>query len=68
MNLFGFTMVILSLFILSRNYEWICKITIKELYVFSIWLFIVQLVVEFFFYFISLHGLGGDKLLFHIVI
>ena len=59
MNLFGFTMVILSLFILSRNYEWICKITIKELYVFSIWLFIVQLVVEFFFYFISLHGLGG---------
>ena len=55
MNLFGLAIVILGLFILSRNYEWICKTTKKELYVFSIWLFILQLVVEFFFYFVSLH-------------
>ena len=57
MNLFGLAIVILGLFILSRNYEWICKTTKKELYVFSIWLFILQLVVEFFFYFVSLHAL-----------
>lgn len=31
MNLFGLAIVILGLFILSRNYEWICKTTIKEL-------------------------------------
>ena len=68
MNLFGLTIVILGLFILSRSYEWICKTTIKELYVFSIWLFILQLVVEFFFYFVSLHGLGGEKFLFPLVI
>ena len=68
MDLFGLAIVILSLFILSRSYEWICKTTIKELYVFSIWLFIVQLVVEFFFYFVSLHGLGGEKFLFPLVI
>ena len=68
MNLFGLAIVILGLFILSRNYEWICKTTIKELYVFSIWLFILQLVVEFFFYFVSLHGLGGEKFLFPLVI
>lgn len=68
MDLFGLAIVILSLFILSRSYEWICKTTVKELYVLSIWIFILQLVVEFFFYFVSLHGLGGEKFLFPLVI
>ena len=64
MDLFLLGTIFLHIYILIISYGIICKITIKEKFLFGFYLFIFQLVAEFFFDFISLSGLGFEKFLF----
>ena len=64
MDLFLLGTIFLHIYILIISYGLICKITIKEKFLFGFYLFIFQLVAEFFFDFISLSGLGFEKFLF----
>ena len=64
MDLFLLGTIFLHIYILIISYGRICKITIKEKFLFGFYLFIFQLVAEFFFDFISLSGLGFEKFLF----
>ena len=64
MDLFLLGTIFLHIYILIISYGRICKITIKEKILFGFYLFIFQLVAEFFFDFISLSGLGFEKFLF----
>ena len=66
MDLFLLGTIFLHIYILIISYGIICKITIKEKFLFGFYLFIFQLVAEFFFDFISLSGLGFEKFLFPI--
>ena len=68
MNLLKILIVILHIFILSNSYELICKVTKKEKYLFIFGVFIAQSIVEILFYFISLHGLGIEKISFICII
>lgn len=64
MDLLKILIVILHILILTNSYELICKATKKERYLFISWVFILQSIVEILFYFISLHGLGMEKISF----
>ena len=68
MSLLGFGIVILHIFILTISYELICKVTKKERYLFIACIFVYQSVAEFFFYFISLAGLGIEKFIFPFIL
>lgn len=70
MDFFVVLVVILYIFIISKSYYLICKnkINIKELCFFGGYIFLVELVFEFFFYFIYLDGLGIEKFLFFLVL
>mgnify|MGYP000477372091 CR=1 FL=1 len=68
MDLLKILIVILHILILSDSYELICKVTKKEKYLFIFGVFIAQSIVEILFYFISLHGLGMEKISFISVI
>ena len=68
MDLLKILIVILHILILSNSYELICKVTKKEKYLFIFGVFIAQSIVEILFYFISLHGLGMEKISFISVI
>ena len=68
MDLLKILIVILHILILSNSYELICKVTKKEKYLFIFGVFLAQSIVEILFYFISLHGLGMEKISFISVI
>ena len=68
MDLLKILIVILHILILSNSYELICKVTKKEKYLFIFGVFIAQSIVEILFYFISLHGLGIEKISFVCII
>ena len=68
MDLLKILIVILHILILSNSYELICKVTKKEKYLFIFGVFIAQSIVEILFYFISLHGLGIEKISFICII
>ena len=68
MDLLKILIVILHILILSDSYELICKVTKKEKYLFIFGVFIAQSIVEILFYFISLHGLGIEKISFICII
>ena len=68
MDLLKILIVILHILILSNSYELICKVTEKEKYLFIFGVFIAQSIVEILFYFISLHGLGIEKISFVCII
>ena len=68
MDLLKVLIVILHILILSNSYELICKVTKKEKYLFIFGVFIAQSIVEILFYFISLHGLGIEKISFICII
>ena len=68
MDLLKILIVILHILILSDSYELICKVTKKENYLFIFGVFIAQSIVEILFYFISLHGLGIEKISFVCII
>ncbi len=68
MDLLKILIVILHILILSDSYELICKATKKEKYLFVFGVFIAQSIVEILFYFISLHGLGIEKISFVCII
>ena len=66
MDLFLLGTIFLHIYILTISYGIICKITKKEKYWFGFYLFIFQLIAEFFFDFLSLSGLGFENLIFPI--
>ena len=68
MDLLKILIVILHILILTNSYELICKVTKKEKYLFIFGVFIAQSIVEILFYFISLHGLGIEKISFICII
>ena len=68
MDLLKIFIVILNIFILTNSYKLICRATQKERFLFISWIFILQSVVEIFFYFVFLHGLGLEKLMFPFII
>ena len=68
MDLLKILIVIFHILILSDSYELICKVTKKEKYLFIFGVFIAQSIVEILFYFISLHGLGIEKISFICII
>ena len=68
MDLLKIFIVILNIFILTNSYKLICRATKKERFLFISWIFILQSVVEIFFYFVFLHGLGLEKLMFPFII
>ena len=68
MDLLKILIVIFHILILSDSYELICKVTKKEKYLFIFGVFIAQSIVEILFYFISLHGLGIEKISFVCII
>ena len=68
MDLLKIFIVILNIFILTNSYKLICRATKKERFLFISWIFILQAVVEIFFYFVFLHGLGLEKLMFPFII
>lgn len=68
MDLLKIFIVILHIFILTNSYKLICRATKKERFLFICWIFILQSIVEIFFYFVFLHGLGLEKLMFPFII
>ena len=68
MDLLKILIVILHILILTNSYELICKVTKKEKYLFIFGVFLAQSIVEILFYFISLHGLGIEKISFVCII
>ena len=68
MDLLKIFIVILNIFILTNSYKLICRATKKESFLFISWIFILQSVVEIFFYFVFLHGLGLEKFMFPFII
>lgn len=66
MDFFLLVDLILYLVIICHSYHLICKgqIKAKELYVFGAYTLLVEVVLELFFYFLSLHGLGISTFLF----
>ena len=68
MDLLKIFIVILHIFILINSYKLICRATKKEIFLFICWIFILQSVVEIFFYFVFLHGLGLEKFMFPFII
>ena len=46
MNLFGLVIAIVYVFIISKIHEWVCKATRKDQYFFSLYIFLIPLVLE----------------------
>ena len=69
MNLFGVGLVIVYFLIISHSYRLICKgqINRKELYVFSAYILLTEIVLDFPSYLLHLDDLGIVKFLFPLV-
>ena len=70
MNLFGVGLVIVYFLIISHSYRLICKgqINRKELYVFSAYILLTEIVLDFPSYLLHLDDLGIVKFLFPLVL
>ena len=66
MNLFGFGLVIVYFLIISHSYRLICKgqINRKELYVFSAYILLTEIVLDFPSYLLHLDEIGIARFLF----
>ena len=64
MNLFGLVIAIVYVFIISKIHEWVCKATRKDQYFFSLYIFLVPLVLEIILYFLKLDSFSLSKFLF----
>lgn len=64
MDLFGLVIAIFYVFIISKIYKWICKATRKEQCIFSIYIFLLQLILEEGTYLVSANSFGLSKFLF----
>ena len=64
MNLFGLVIAIVYVFIISKIHEWVCKATRKDQYFFSLYIFLIPLVLEIILYFLKLDSFSLSKFLF----
>ena len=64
MNLFGLVTAIVYVFIISKIHEWVCKATRKDQYFFSLYIFLIPLVLEIILYFLKLDSFSLSKFLF----
>ena len=64
MNLFGLVIAIVYVFIISKIHEWVCKATRKDQYFFSLYIFLILLVLEIILYFLKLDSFSLSKFLF----
>ena len=64
MDLFGLVIAIVYVFIISKIHEWVCKATRKDQYFFSLYIFLVPLVLEIILYFLKLDSFSLSKFLF----
>ena len=64
MNLFGLVIAIVYVFIISKIHEWVCKATRKDQYFFSLYIFLLPLVLEVTLHFLNLDSFGLSKFLF----
>jgi len=68
MNLFGLVIAFFYVFIISKIYEWTCNATKKEKYIYSFYVFLLQLILEEIMYLLALDGYGLSKFLFPLLI
>jgi len=68
MNLFGLVIAFFYVFIISKIYEWTCSATKKEKYIYSLYVFLLQLILEEIMYLLALDGYGLFKFLFPLLI
>ena len=68
MNLFGLVIAFFYVFIISKIYEWTCNETKKEKYIYSLYVFLLQLILEEIMYLLALDGYGLSKFLFPLLI
>jgi len=64
MNLFGLVIAIVYVFIISKIHEWVCKATRKDQYFFSLYIFLMPLVLEVILYLLNSDSFGLSKFLF----
>lgn len=64
MNLFELVIAIVYVFIISKIHEWVCKATRKDQYFFSLYIFLIPLVLEIILYFLKLDSFSLSKFLF----
>ena len=64
MDLFGLVIAIVYVFIISKIHEWVCKATKKDQYFFSLYIFLLPLVLEVTLQFLNLDSVGWSKCLF----
>jgi len=64
MDLFGLVIAIVYVFIISKIHEWVCKATKKDQYFFSLYIFLLPLVLEVTLHFLNLDSFGLSKFLF----
>ena len=68
MNLFGLVIAFFYVFIISKIYEWTCNATKKEKYIYILYVFLLQLILEEIMYLLALDGYGLSKFLFPLLI
>ena len=68
MNLLGLVIAFFYVFIISKIYEWTCNSTKKEKYIYSLYVLLLQLILEEIMYLLALDGYGLSKFLFPLVI
>ena len=68
MNFFGLVIAIVYVFIISKIHEWVCKATRKDQYFFSLYIFLLPLVLEVTLHFLNLDSFGLSKFLFPLLL
>ena len=68
MDLFGLVIAIVYVFIISKIHEWVCKATRKDQYFFSLYIFLLPLVLEVTLHFLNLDSFGLSKFLFPLLL
>ena len=68
MNLLGLVIAFFYVFIISKIYEWTCNATKKEKYIYSLYVLLLQLILEEIMYLLALDGYGLSKFLFPLLI
>ena len=58
MNLLGLVIAFFYVFIISKIYEWTCNATKKEKYIYSLYVLLLQLILEEIMYLLALDGYG----------
>ena len=64
MNLLGLVIAFFYVFIISKIYEWTCNATKKEKYIYSLYVLLLQLILEEIMYLLALDGYGLSKFFF----